>query len=278
MKTTGEYQWRYQQMNFLARSWVPKAPKAVIVIVHGIGEHTGRYAGMAKRFNAYGFAVTGFDLFGHGESPGKRGSTLGLENTLAQLQSFVNLNIIDYGLPVIIYGHSMGGGLLAALLLKERPPVLAAILSAPGLRIANTPPIKKSLLCCMNKFLPGIQISQGFDIDKLTRDEAERGRFIKDPLNHSYVTVRLAHEMITNGAWCIQNAGQLSTPLLIMHGTADAFTDIGGSREFVSNAPKSLVNMFEWQGAYHELHHEPEKDQILDAATSWLEAERQNKW
>ncbi|WEA01777.1 alpha/beta hydrolase [Mucilaginibacter sp. SJ] len=272
MKYTGASLWNYQNMNFRERSWVPKEPRAVIVLIHGIGEHTGRYAGTAAFFNGHGLAVTGFDLYGHGESPGKRGGTLGMENTLAQLQSFVHMTTIEFKLPVVIYGHSMGGGLLAALLLRRRPPAMAAILSAPGLRITNTPPVKKALLRVLDKVIPNMQISQGFDASKLTKDTVELERYTRDKLNHGFATVRLAHEMISSGEWCIEHADQLHIPLLIMHGTADAFTDIEGSRQFNGKAPRALAYMLEWPGAYHELHNEPEREEILGAAVNWLEA------
>jgi len=272
MKLTGKYDWAYQGMNFRERAWVPQDPIALIVLIHGIGEHTGRYAEAARFFNLHRLAVTGFDLFGHGESPGKRGGTLGMENTLAQLQCFIDKTVMEYGLPVIVYGHSMGGGLLAALVLRRRPRINAAILSAPGLRITNTPAAKKFLLRLVSKILPDIQISQGFNVDKLSRDQAERKRFQNDPLNHGFVTIRLAHEMISSGEWCIKNAGQLTMPLLTMHGTADAFTDIEGSRALNMRAPSRLASLLEWPGAYHELHHEPEKAKILGAAVSWINA------
>jgi len=272
MKVTGKYEWRYQDRNFRERAWIPQDPKAMIVLIHGIGEHTGRYAEAATFFNAHRLAVTGFDLFGHGESPGQRGGTLGFENTLDQLQCFIDKTMMEYRLPVIVYGHSMGGGLLAALVLRRRPRINAAVLSAPGLRITNTPSAKKIFLRLLSKILPDMQISQGFDVDKLTRDQAERERFQSDPLNHGFVSVRLAHEMISSGEWCIKNAGQLTMPLLTMHGTADDFTDIVGSRALNAHAPSRLASLLEWPGAYHELHHEPEKAKILGAVVSWINA------
>ncbi|HMG09674.1 MAG TPA: lysophospholipase [Mucilaginibacter sp.] len=254
-----DFKWSYQGVNFAGKTWSPKISDQVVVIVHGIGEHVGRYAHVANFLNSNGYAVTGIDLYGHGLSDGPRGGSKGIEFAFDYLSAFLNHVRITYQKPVVLYGHSMGGGLVTGLVLKRRPAINGVIISSPALLIPGITRISKLIFGILNTFLANFRVSKGLDMNKLTHSREVIDAFKKDKLNHDRMSIRLAYEMIKNGQWCVENAGQLSIPALLMHGSDDAFTSVTGSRIFAKQAPKHLITFKEWPGGYHELHNEPIK-------------------
>lgn len=240
-------------------------------MVHGIGEHVGRYSHVAEYFMQQGYAVTGIDHYGHGKSDGRRGASRGMAFTFDYLQAFV-AHVKDlYGKPVLMYGHSMGGGILTGFLLQRQPQLLAAVISAPALIIGMRPgPLLKGLLRVLSALAPNLLIKQGLDINKISHDPDAVQLFLRDPLRHDKLSLRLANDMIRNGAWCLEHAQALTTRSLLIHGDADAFTALEGSRLFVRRAPATLLTYKEWPGSYHELHNEYNKDEVLQFICQWL--------
>jgi acylglycerol lipase len=266
-----EFKWTYDSVNFSGKTWEPKVFDYVIVIIHGIGEHIGRYVHVADYLNADGYAATGIDLYGHGLSDGPRGTSKGIEFTFDYLSAFLNYVLFTYQKPVILYGHSMGGGLVAGLVLKRQPSVKGVIISSPALLIPGVTLFSKLIFKGLNALVPNLRISLALGINKPTHSKNVIAVFKNDKLTHSRMSIRLAYEMILNGEWCLENAGYLRIPALVIHGSKDALTSPAGSRLFAKKAPQQLIFFEEWTGGLHELHNEPEKDEILSIILDWLQ-------
>lgn len=265
-----EFNWSYLGTRFSGRSWLPANFKAVIILIHGIGEHTGRYAHVAAHFNREGFGVIGIDHYGHGKSEGKRGASQGFEYAFDYLGSFLEHVQSLYDKPVLLYGHSMGGGMAMGFILRRRPAVKGAIISSPAFIVSRDPgPFLRRLLHLLYKLTPGLRIPQGLDLNKISRNKSVAKAFLKDRLNHGLMSIQLAYEMIENGAWCLAHAHELALPVILIHGDADEFTSVEGSRRFAGHAPAEYLSYREWKGGYHELHNDPGQEEVLDTLTGW---------
>lgn len=266
-----EFYWSYQQTEFRGINWIPEKFDKVMVIVHGIGEHIGRYDHVAAFFMGQGYAVTGIDHYGHGKSDGLRGASKGFEFMFDYLQEFLLHVKTAYNKPIVMYGHSMGGGVLTGFLLKRQPALLAAVISAPALIIGTRPgPVLKGVLKVVTSIVPHIRIPQGLDINKISHDKTAIEKFRNDPLRHGKLSFLLANDMIQNGSWCLKHANQLHVKTLLIHGNADEFTAVEGSRQFAASAPAGLLTFKEWNNLYHEMHNEPESIEVLNYIADWL--------
>jgi alpha-beta hydrolase superfamily lysophospholipase len=266
-----EFYWFYQRTKFHGINWIPENFQRVMIIVHGIGEHMGRYDHVAAFFMKEGYAVIGIDHYGHGKSDGKKGASKGFGFMFDYLLSFQRHVTDTYGKPIVMYGHSMGGGVLTGYLLRKEPDLLAAVISAPALIIAMRPGgFLKGVLKIASTLAPNLRINQGLDINKISHDKAAVNKFREDPLRHDKLSLRLANDMIQNGAWCLSNAERLSVHALLIHGTADEFTAVEGSRLFAERAPSAYLTYREWNGMYHEMHNEPDAREVLLFVAGWL--------
>jgi acylglycerol lipase len=266
-----DFYWFYQRTKFHGINWIPENFQRVMIIVHGIGEHMGRYDHVAAFFMKEGYAVIGIDHYGHGKSDGKRGASRGFDFMFDYLHSFHRHVKDTYGKPIVMYGHSMGGGVLTGYLLRRQPELLAAVISAPALIIGTRPGgFLKGFLHVASSLVPHLRINQGLDINKISHDKGAVEKFREDPLRHDKLSLRLADDMIRNGAWCLEHAERLSVPALLIHGNADEFTAVEGSRLFAERAPSALLTYREWDGLYHEMHNEPDARDVLLLVAGWL--------
>lgn len=266
-----EFYWTFKQTQFHGIHWLPQKFDKVMIIVHGIGEHIGRYDQVAAFFMQQGYAVIGIDHYGHGKTDGHKGASRGFEFMFDYLKAFLRHVKTQFSKPVIMFGHSMGGGVLTGFLLKRQPEILAAVISAPALIIGTRPgPLLKGALKVITAIAPNFRISQGLDINKVSHDPLAIEKFENDPLRHDKISFRLANDMIQNGAWCLEHADQLKVRSLLMHGSADEFTAVEGSRLFAKRAPANLLTYKEWDNLYHEMHNEPESAEVLQYVADWL--------
>lgn len=266
-----EFYWNYQQTKFHGIHWVPQQHRRVMIIVHGIGEHIGRYDHVAEFFMKEGFAVIGIDHYGHGKSDGPKGGSKGFAFMFDYLQAFLQYVKDTWQQPIVMYGHSMGGGVLTGFLLKRHPDIQAAVISAPALIIGMRPgAFLRGILKVTSTLAPNLRIKQGLDINKISHDKAAVEKFRADPLRHEKLSLRLANDMIQNGAWCLLHADELKVPTLLIHGNADEFTAVEGSRLFAGRAPATLLTYREWEGMYHEMHNEPDSRDVLLFVAGWL--------
>lgn len=244
--------------------------KGVICLVHGFGEHCERYGHVAEVFNNNGYALVAYDQRGHGKSKGQRGHTPSYNHLLDDVDLlFKKVDELYPGAEKIIYGHSMGGGVVANYLIRRKSDVVAGILSAP-LFITGTPP--PPFLLALGKFMNNIwgafPNKAPLDANDISRDKAEVKKYMQDPLNHKNMSARLGMSILDNGQYAIDHASEIHIPVLVLHGTADKLTSCEGSRQFKFNAG-NRAKMIEYNGFYHELHNEPEKEQVFSDILEW---------
>ena len=251
------------------------AERGVLAIVHGLGEHAGRYAHCAEHFNAAGYEVFAFDQEGHGRSAGKRGAIRSWPLTVASVNSFlaaVRLQLEVPAVPVSLWGHSMGA-LLALDYLDTRPEaeqLRAAVVTAPPLALAFEPsPVLVRAAGLLAKALPNVTKANDLDARDLSRDAGVVSLYSVDPLVHRRVSMRLGEALLSRGRALLRRGYHARVPLLLMHGTRDAVTSAAGSARFaeISTGP---VTYRPWEGFFHELHNEPERREVLDAMSAFL--------
>lgn len=256
-----------------ARGWTgDEPPRAVVGLIHGIGEHIGRYAHVGQFLAQAGYACMGFDLRGHGRSGGKRGHTPQYQALLDDIALFLARLQARYPRKsVFLYGHSLGGNLVINFVLRRKPALIGVVTSAPALRLAfEPPPAKVALARLMNRILPAFSQPSGLETAALSRDEKVVQAYINDPLVHDRVSARMFVGFYQSGIWALQNAHALNLPLLIIHGSADRLTSVEASREFAQKAGEKCI-LKVWQGLYHELHNEPEQGEVLEFVLGWME-------
>ncbi len=243
---------------------------SVIVIIHGLGEHGGRYSQMARRFNDHGVSVVAPDLRGHGKSGGRKGYFPHYQLLMDDISRTLADTSRRYpNLPFFLYGHSMGGNLAINYALREKPSISGVIASAPLLRIHREPPVwKRSLCAVMLKLFPRLTMANGIPSEDLSRDGSVVKAYDEDPLVHDRVAPGFLH-VRKAGLWALDHAGDLGLPLLLMHGSADRITSHEASREFAEKAG-GICTLKIWDGLYHELHNEPEKQDVNDFVLDWI--------
>ncbi len=254
------------------RQWEPASTaRAVVCIVHGLGEHCGRYEHVAQALTREDFAVCAFDLRGHGKSQGKRGHAPSYELLLSDISKCLERAQLQHpNLSVFLYGHSLGGNLVIHCTLRKHPDLTGVIASSPLFRPAFTPPAWKTALMNMAAGItPSICLTTGLDTNALSQDADVVHAYQNDPLVHDRISLRLAKDMFAAGEWNRAHAAEFPCPLLLMHGDADRITTITGSREFAAQAPEQCTFKL-WPGLFHELHNEPQKIEVLTRIIAWI--------
>ncbi len=254
------------------QEWEPVDPcVSVIALVHGLGEHSGRYAHWAELFTKENIALISFDLRGHGQSSGKRGHT-SYDETAQDISLLLDEASNHYpSVPIFLYGHSLGGGLVINYSLSVRPPVSGVIATSPGLATGTPlPPAKLTVAKLASSLMPSFTLDNGLDRANLSRDPEIEKRYSADPLVHGMVSARLGMDLMTRGQWSIAHANEFPLPLLLMQGTDDHLVSLEATRQFAQAAPQEFIIYKEWQGFYHELHNEPEKFQVFQFIHKWI--------
>ena len=269
-----EFGWKTGDgLQLYAQRWEPEAElRALVCLVHGLGEHSGRYPHMAAQLNRSGYALAAFDQRGHGKSDGQRGHAPGFAVLTDDIADFVEESAMHYpNLPCFLYGHSLGGSLVLEYVLRRRPQLAGAIATAPGLRTAFEPPAWKIALGkIMYRLWPTLSMSNEIDIQTLSRDPDVVSAYENDPLVHDRLTPRLAIDLLKSGEWALQHASEFPIPLLLMHGAADRLTSAQASSDFAAKAG-DVCTLKIWDGLYHEIHNEPEKKAVLTYLLEWLD-------
>jgi len=271
---TFEWNWKTSDgLQTYSKGWAPKGkPKATICLVHGHGEHIGRYEHVAAAVTEKGYAMLGFDLRGHGKSAGPRGHTPSYEALMDDITAFLGQIEGRYpDLPRFLYGHSLGGNLVLNYALRRKPALRGVIANGSWLKLAFEPPASKvSLGKMMNNILPGFTQSSGLETAALSHDPAVVEAYENDPLVHDKISARLFVSTYDSGLWALEHAAEFPLPLLLMHGTADRLTSAEASRQFAEAGGKQ-VTLKLWDGWYHEVHNEPEKAEVFKLMTDWLD-------
>lgn len=252
--------------------------KYVICMVHGMGEHKGRYAHVADFFIQKGYSVALYDQRGHGESGGKRGHTPGLDFMLDDLEDFIKeLREWMPGKEVILYGHSMGGNIVLNYALRRKPNIALLIASSPYIRLAFEPPaIKLFLAKTVGKIWPTLSQRTGLDPLAISRDLQVVEAYKADKLVHDFITPGFFNSVHFSGAYIMENFHKIHVPCLLFHGTEDNLTNSAATTE-VAGKSGGKAHLKLWTGLYHECHNEPEKDQVLQYMADWLDKQASKK-
>jgi acylglycerol lipase len=248
--------------------------KAVVILVHGIGEHIGRYEDWADKFLREGIAFTGVDLPGHGRSAGRRGHI----KSYRLLDEMINV-LIDSchktfnRLPLYLYGHSLGGGIVLSYLLRKNPKIKGAIVTSPWLKLSFEPSAGKVMLASiMKNIAPGLIQPSGLNVSHISHDPVVVEKYKNDPLVHDRISVAVFDSAVKAAAYSLKNASDLKVPTLLIHGSDDQITSPGGSREFAGKSANVELQIRE--GGYHELHNEPFRDDVFRCIIDWIKKQQ----
>ncbi len=248
-------------------------PRGTVLVVHGLGEHAGRYAALAHRLNLCGFAVRAYDQYGHGESSGPRGGLTSDTRLLADLADMVDATRAHApaGLPLVVLGHSMGGLVAARFVSMQLRPVEALVLSSPALD-AGLSAAQKLLLATLPRIAPNLRVGNGLDAQYLSHDPVVVATYRVDPRCHDRISARLARFIADEGPATVAQAAQWSVPTLLMWAGSDKLVNPAGSRAFAAAAPKALVHSHCFEPLYHELFNEsPElAEPVMRLLLQWL--------
>ena len=248
-----------------------------IVLVHGLGEHMGRYLHVIQHLNDWGFAVRTYDQCGHGKSSGNRGC-LPSPNRLLDDLAFVMDDTRKMmaaqnhtKIPLILLGHSMGGLVAARFASLAIRPVDALVLSSPALG-AKLKAVDKLLLAVLPKIAPNLAVANGLDASKISHDPEVVKAYLADPLVHNKISPRLGKWIMENGAATLQSASTWSVPTLLMYAGQDLLVDPAASRMFTNLAPKSKLQSTCHEALYHEIFNEVDSSPVFAELKSWLDA------
>ena len=247
--------------------------RGVVILVHGLGEHAGRYEHVARRLNDWGFAVRGYDQYGHGESGGPRGGLPSDNRLLDDLADIVDStrSRMEPGTPLILLGHSMGGLVVARFVSLEMRRVQGVVLSSPaldpGLSLAQ-----KLLLAVVPRLAPNLRVGNGLDSNLISHDPATVKAYQSDRLVHDRISGRLARFIAEAGPATVALALQWHVPTLLLYAGADRLVNPAGSRAFAASAPQSAVRVQCFESLYHEIFNELDATPVFAALQHWLDA------
>ncbi len=253
--------------------WKLNQPKAVICLVHGLGEHAARYEHFAQWFAQKNYATIAYDRRGHGRSEGQKGHTPSYEAYLDEIDLLLNEAENQYpNIPKIIYGHSQGGNLVLNYSLSRKPQAKAIVATGPWIRLAFEPP---KFLVMLGKFMknvyPKFDNKNQLNTNHISRDKNVVKKYEDDPLVHDHISASTGIEMMKGAEKLDAFSGELPYPTLLMHGSEDQLTSPIATQEFANRiSGDNLLKI--WEGFYHEIHNEPEQNEVFEFTYNWLES------
>lgn len=248
-------------------------PIAAVALVHGLGEHCGRYQHVAESMNQANIAVMAIDMRGHGLSEGKRGHIPSFDVAVEDISLLIRETQKEYPhSPVFLYGHSMGGLLSLYWGLKSDGTVKGIISSSPGLRPGvPVAPVKKILGKILYNLVPTFTMDNGLKLEGLSRDPSVISVYKKDPLVHPHVSARLGIDILEKGELVLENASKFCHPLLLLQGSQDVVVSPQATQAFAQKLSGKITFSW-WEGVFHELHNEPEKEQVIQTIINWIKS------
>jgi len=264
------------------RQWsVRGAGRGTVLLVHGLGEHIGRYEHLAERLNAAGWHVAGYDQRGHGASAGARGAIAQPDSLLSDLACVIDALRSEPPQPLVLLGHSMGGLLVARFVaegLAERPAswwraVDALVLSSPALDPGMNG-AQRALLALLGPLAPRLAVNNGLKPEWISRDPAIVKAYVDDPLVHDRITPRLARFIVDAGRQVLAAAPRWQVRTLLLWAGADRCVGPNGSAAFAAAAPPAIVHHRRYAPLAHEIFNEPEREEVMGDLVRWLQANR----
>ncbi len=262
--------------NVMIQDWPlePGVPlRGVVIVVHGLGEHAGRYEHVARQLNEWGFAVRGYDQCGHGESGGPRGSLPTDTRLLDDLADIIDSTRLRMSkqTPLILLGHSMGGLVVGRFVSLGIRVVEGLIMSSPALD-AGMSAFQKFLVSLLPKIAPNLRVGNGVKPQYISHDPAVVAAYRADPMVHDRISARLARFIADAGPQTLALAAQWKVPTLLMYAGDDRLLNPQGSRNFAAAAPKGVVTSVCFDPLYHEIFNELDAAPVFAELRRWLDA------
>jgi len=257
------------------QAWLPEGapPRATIVLAHGASEHSGRYGWTAERLAERGYATYALDHRGHGRSAGARAYVDRMDNVLADLDQLVaRASAAHPQLPLFLLGHSMGGCVALAYAIRHQDKLNGLVLSAPLATLGAASVVQRVAGHVLSAVAPKLGVYE-IDSSTVSRDPEVVRDYDSDPLNcHSKLPARTVHELSQTVARFPTEVGRLTLPILIMHGTDDRLVPIEASEMIDATADADDKTFLRYEGLYHEILNEPERDRVVADIADWLDA------
>ena len=255
------------------QAWRPPQPRATLINVHGLGDHSGLYPNLAAHLPPRGIAVYAYDMRGNGRSPGQRAFVRSWQEFREDLHAFlIQVRQWEPNLPLFVLGNSLGGLVVLDYALQCPAGLLGVIAAAPPLGKLGVPPLLMALGRVMSNVLPRFSLQVGMDLSGLARDPAVIEAVLADPYFHRRGTARLSTEVTAAIARVQDGAARLSLPLLLLHGSADRMVPPDGTREFFAKVRHPDRELREYPEAYHGLFADLGSAEVLGDLERWIEA------
>jgi len=267
-----EFEFNFHGTRFYGQYFKTETVKGVVILVHGMGEHSNRYTNFViPKLLEKKLSVITYDQFGHGRTEGKKGHNPGYEAILDCLSYIIDkAKEIFEETPLLLYGHSMGGNVVINYALRKEHSLKGIIATSPLLRLAFKPPSWKLFIGkIIQKIAPSTTMPSELDVNAISRDSTEVKKYIEDPLIHDKISPNYSLTFFETGEWAIKNAHKLQTPMLVIHGTGDQITEHKASTEFVNNT-NGMASLELFENGFHELHNDLEKDKFIETLTNWI--------
>lgn len=255
--------------------WKIENPRFLLCISHGLGEHIDRYDSFARIMNDNGIAVSGMDYRGHGKSEGKKGHSPSFQSLLDDFNSLVAKSASEIPeVPLILFGHSMGGNVLANYLNQKKESTISdrikgAIISSPWLELEMTPSkIEISLASGLSKIIPSFTLPNRINPEKISSDPVEVEKYIQDPLVHGMISLKLFTDVYIYGQTAIDNAPKTSIDCYVYHGSDDKVTSQKASERYATHLQNGTYKI--WEGLRHEPHNDVRKDEVIQSIIDWI--------
>jgi alpha-beta hydrolase superfamily lysophospholipase len=261
-------------LELYSQQWQPdEKPRAVLVIVHGVGDHSGRYMNLIHPLTTHGYAVYGYDMRGHGRSQGQRVHINRWSEYREDLDTFLSLiRGQEAGIPIFLYGHSMGALVVLDDLLHQPKGLQGAIVSGAPIEPAGVAkPYLVAIARLLSGILPRFTLNLGLDSTALSRDPGVVKAFDTDPLVSRVASVRWGTESLATIAWVKAHVSETTLPILLVHGEADRLNLASGTRYLFNTMTHADKTMLLYPGAYHDPHNDLDHEKVVHDIMDWLD-------
>ncbi len=260
-----------------AESWLPDSePRAVVIIVHGLGEHIGRYSHVAPKLADAGYAVYGLDHHAHGKTGGEpRTYFPSFDQPVTDLKQYLDsIKAAQPGKNIFMYGHSLGSLITLVFALHYQDDLAGLVISGSTLAVETIQPaVLVALAGILDKIAPKFAVTPPVPSSTLSRDEAVSKAYDSDPLvEHGNVRVRMGYQILSNSRYIKKHASELKRPIFIFNGADDKLTPPSGSQILYDNVGSTDKTLKFYDNLRHETHNEPEQGMVIDNIIQWLNA------
>lgn len=263
----------FDGVNLYFQGWqTEEKPKGVICLVHGLGEHSGRYSAWATLLNRAEYSVLAFDLRGHGKSEGQRGHVSSYKDYFEEIEILLREAKLRFpGIPCFLYGHSLGAIIVVNYVLHQKPQVNGVVITALSHKSSLQKQKEKIMIAkVLGAIAPTLSMDTGLVPSTISKDPEIVSRYVNDPLVHHKSSLGWGKNTLEAISWSELHASEWTLPVLFMHGELDQLGFAEGSREFAGKI-KGDCTVKIWTGLLHEVHNEPEKELVFSYLREWLD-------